>query len=114
MWLGRNSLLLYIWHYAIFMFVAPHAARVDLAGADRGRGAGDAGHLRRGHRMLERRVLAGCVPRLAGPRRGVPHWVRVRTPPFVAQLRVRSGRDDAHAADDGTEADRRREDADLG
>lgn len=115
-WLGRNSLSIYVWHYPVFMFVQRHTGPGWTWQAQTVLGVlVTLGICVAANQLLERWVTAWLgLPGWRDMDAGVPHWVRVRTPPLVAQLRVRSERDDAHAAQDGTEADRRREDADLG
>jgi peptidoglycan/LPS O-acetylase OafA/YrhL len=93
-WLGRNSLLLYIWHYPVFMFVQRHTNSsgwswegrtvVGLAATVAVCVATD--------RLLERRVTAWL--RLPGWRAmddGVPHWLLLQSRPLAAQLLSRVG-----------------------
>jgi len=88
-WLGRNSLLLYIWHYEVFTFVARHTNASDWSWEGRtvvGLGATVAVCVA-ADRLLERRVTAWL--RRPGWRTlddGVPHWLLLQSRPVAAQL----------------------------
>jgi peptidoglycan/LPS O-acetylase OafA/YrhL len=88
-WLGRNSLLLYIWHYEVFTFVSRHTRGsgwtwegrtvVGLAATVAVCVAAD--------RLLERRVTAWL--RRPGWRTlddGVPRWLLLQSRPIAAQM----------------------------
>jgi peptidoglycan/LPS O-acetylase OafA/YrhL len=93
-WLGRNSLIIYIWHFAIFGFVARHTV-----------GNGWSWEVRTAlaltatvvicvlaDRLLERRVKEWL--RRPGWRdldEGVPHWLRLKAGEWTTELRSRTG-----------------------
>lgn len=88
-WLGRNTLLLYIWHYEVFTFVARHTQGsgwswegrtvVGLAATVAVCVAAD--------RLLERRLTAWLrQPAWRSMDDGVPHWLLLQSRPVAAQL----------------------------
>jgi peptidoglycan/LPS O-acetylase OafA/YrhL len=109
--LGRASLLIYIWHYPVFMFVQRHTESGWSWQARTAVGLlGTAAVCVVTDLVLERWVTAWL--RLPGWRdmdAGVPHWMRVRSRALVSQLRTRAGEEPP--ADQG---ERRAEDAGVG
>lgn len=95
-WLGRHSLLLYIWHYEVFTFVARHTTGDGWSWEGRTVVAMTAtvAVCVATDRLLERRVTAWL--RRPGWRDlddGVPRWLMLRWRPLAAQLMSRDDPD---------------------
>jgi len=93
-WLGRNSLLIYIWHYPVFSFVARHTTGPGWSWEGRTliAMAATVGVCVAADRLLERRVVAWL--RRPGWRDlddGVPRYLRQHAKPVTAQLFTRVG-----------------------
>ena len=94
-WLGRNSLLLYMWHYAVFMSLVRHTRPTG-----RGRCGRPSRSLSRSGSAWSRTGSSNAgssvdaAPGLAGLDDGVPAYLRSRRR-AVAQLRTRADREDA-------------------
>ena len=97
-WLGRNSLLIYIWHYPVFTFVARHTKGPGWSWEGRTvvALAATAAICVAADRLLERRVTRWL--RQPGWREldnGVPRYLAARISPVKEQLFARAGSENA-------------------
>ena len=83
-WLGRNSLLIYIWHYPVFSFVARHTigSRLDLGGAHGGCHDGDGGHVRRATGWSNGGSRVATPPGWRDLDDGVPQYLALHAEPL--------------------------------
>jgi len=94
-WLGRASLVLYIWHYPVFMFVQRHTTGWGWQAATVVALVGTVAICVASDRLIDRRV--GAFLRRPGWRElddGVPLWLAARARPALAQLRTRTSHED--------------------
>ena len=91
-WLGRNSLLLYIWHFPVFVFVARHTVGDGWSWEARTVVALTATVVIcvLADRLLERRVKEWLRrPAWRDLDDGVPHWLWLRWGSWSAELSTR-------------------------
>jgi peptidoglycan/LPS O-acetylase OafA/YrhL len=101
-WLGRNSLLIYIWHYPVFAFVARHTTGPGWSWEGRTVVAMSAvaAIVVAADRLLERRVVRWLrQPGWRDLDDGIPHYVATHGRPVTAQLFAHVGSDQADHRD---------------